>query len=630
MSILKNSWMQSSVSCGLAAAACVFTATPAAAQDAPPPPEQDTESGTGVSLVSGGYSTSATDLQIGQGDFPQALSLTRQYSSSMRPTHANTDGLQGWVWTTNLTMNIVPGILGGGDYPPDEPPPDTPGRYPWRYSITNGTGTVASFVEMDPITDPIIGPNYAGPFGSWGEKQPGNLSRVGDDLIYTGLDGTKHIFEGGTRQTFRDNELTFRTRMEAPDGTTLTFHGDLGSKAIFSNRGLAIVFEMEPDGKTWSKSCAVNLALHYLTPLSNCPSGVPSVTYQHASVSGYYSLVKATDQLGYQTSYGYSGDAQLTCIKLHGQSSCQVSNTYSNCKPIPNEPTDYMMNSNQQVLMQTFIDGQSITYDFAPERFCPLKPPGSGQYSAPISSDVTMTFSDGSTKTVTSDYEGFPRKIVDGLGRESVFTPGIQNFANRNTKIVSAHAPEGNRWDFEYYYDRVSRTTAYPKSGTGSLVSRTVFGTCGQPVATIDPRGNQTDIVYDANHCGILKKTLPADSAGIRPETRYNWAQRYAWIKNASGSFTQASSPVWVMVSEEMCRTSAADASGNCAAGAGDKVVTSYEYQQGSASKGSNVFRIGQAVTADGQTLRTCYRLDEYGRQISETQPKAGLTSCQS
>jgi hypothetical protein len=90
-----------------------------------------------------------------------------------------------------------------------------------------------------------------------------------------------------------------------------------------------------------------------------------------------------------------------------------------------------------------------------------------------------------------------------------------------------------------------------------------------------------------------------------------------------------ASQPLWLLTSEEHCRTSAADANGNCAAGASDEVVTTYEYSPASPSGPSNIVLMGAAVTSEGETLRTCFRYDVNGRAISETQPKAGLTSCQ-
>ena len=42
----------------------------------------------------------------------------------------------------------------------------------------------------------------------------------------------------------------------------------------------------------------------------------------------------------------------------------------------------------------------------------------------------------------------------------------------------------------------------------------------------------------------------------------------------------------------------------------------------------NNLLLRGTVVTADGQTLRTCYTYDDMGRKISETQPKGTGSSC--
>ncbi|MEO0419752.1 MAG: DUF6531 domain-containing protein [Pseudomonadota bacterium] len=615
------------------AIALCMSASGAMAQDAPPPPEQDTTSPTGVSLVTGGYSTSAVDLQIGEGEFPQALVLERQYSSNLNYTHGLMDGWRGWGWSTNLSMYITVGELGGGDFPPDEPNP-TNNRFPWRYGIAVGTGSVSSFVEQDPISDPIIGPNYQGPFGNWDNTRTGTLQRVGQDLIFTDVNGTRHIFEGGSRQTFLDNTPTFRTKLEAPDGTELLFHGNRGTDSVFSNRGVAILFEFDSDGISWTKACAVNLTEHYVTPTSNCPSGVPKVTYSHGPLTnGQRRLNSVTDRLGNTTTYQYTSEHQLDCIKMPGQSSCAIKNYYTNCNPIPGRPSNYSMNSEQKVYRQDIITGEQITYNFPLSQFCPLDPPGSGTgaYQSLPWYDRTMTLSDGSTRTVRAAYDGIPLKITDALGRQTNMVHGIQNFAGRPVIITKVTAPENNNWNYEYNgIGQVTKTTIKPKSGSGQQVWQTIYGgasVCNQPTAQIDANGNRTDIEYSSTHCGILKQTLPAGADGIRPQTRYTWVQKYAWTKNSSGGFTRAATPVWVMASQEFCRTTAASGSG-CAGGSSDEVVTTYEYQAGSSSKGSNVFRIGMAVTSEGETLRTCYRLDELGRPISETQPKANLSTC--
>jgi YD repeat-containing protein len=56
------------------------------------------------------------------------------------------------------------------------------------------------------------------------------------------------------------------------------------------------------------------------------------------------------------------------------------------------------------------------------------------------------------------------------------------------------------------------------------------------------------------------------------------------------------------------------------------KAVTSYEY--GAAGGAESLLVKGVAVTADGQTLRTCYSYDNWGRKISETSANASLASC--
>ncbi|MGN6594680.1 MAG: hypothetical protein ACTHKO_02050 [Sphingopyxis terrae] len=151
------------------------------------------------------------------------------------------------------------------------------------------------------------------------------------------------------------------------------------------------------------------------------------------------------------------------------------------------------------------------------------------------------------------------------------------------------------------------------------------FVTCNQPTWTRDGNGNQTDYAYDPTHGGLLTETGPADANGVRPQKRYEYVQRYAWLKNSSGTYSQAASPIWVKIREKYCISSAASA-GGCAAGTLDEVITEYEY--GPDSGPNNLLVRGIAVTADGQTLRTCYGYDRMGRKISETKPAANLTSC--
>ena len=111
---------------------------------------------------------------------------------------------------------------------------------------------------------------------------------------------------------------------------------------------------------------------------------------------------------------------------------------------------------------------------------------------------------------------------------------------------------------------------------------------------------------------------------GVRPQTRYTYAQAYAWIKNAAGAYVQASSPIWVLTSKRFCKTGAASGAG-CAI-AGDEVITTYEY--GPNSGPNNLLLRGTVVDSAGLKLRTCMTYDWQGNKISETKPMGTSTSC--
>jgi hypothetical protein len=161
-----------------------------------------------------------------------------------------------------------------------------------------------------------------------------------------------------------------------------------------------------------------------------------------------------------------------------------------------------------------------------------------------------------------------------------------------------------------------TRTAGYDAACSNAL-------TCNQPNWVTDWKGNKTDYTYDPAHGGVLTATGPAVN-GIRPQSRYAYTQRYAWLKNSSGSYARAASPIWVLTREANCRTTASTGSG-CTT-ASDEVVVNYDY--GADAGPNNLLLRGTAVTADGVTLRTCYSYDVRGNTISETRPKAGLASC--
>ena len=120
----------------------------------------------------------------------------------------------------------------------------------------------------------------------------------------------------------------------------------------------------------------------------------------------------------------------------------------------------------------------------------------------------------------------------------------------------------------------------------------------------------------------------PAPSSGAaRPLKLATYTQRYAYIKNSGGTLAAAASPIWMPATETQCQTATGSGVNTpvCDSGA-PQMVTTYEY--GAISTAESLLVKGIAVTADSQTLRTCYSYDNQGRKISETKPNANSVSC--
>lgn len=189
---------------------------------------------------------------------------------------------------------------------------------------------------------------------------------------------------------------------------------------------------------------------------------------------------------------------------------------------------------------------------------------------------------------------------------------------------------------FEYYYDnRGNRIQVKRNPKSNSTLPPTIWQAsysptcsnqriCNKPLTITDPNSNVTSFSYDPAHGGVLTETGPA-VGGIAPQKRFEYASRYAWIKNAAGSYIAAGNPIWVKVREKYCKTTAA-AGGSCAGGAVDEVSMDYDY--GPDGGPNNLLLRGIVATADGQALRTCFGYDADGRKVSETLPAANLSTC--
>jgi hypothetical protein len=427
-----------------------------------------------------------------------------------------------------------------------------------------------------------------------------------------------------------------------PDGTRLDFtysdstNGQL--RSVFSNRGWAILIESA------SKACAVNTALAYVTSSSACPSDAQTVTYGYAPAPSrpWVNVLTSMTKYGATRTFGYASNDHVDCITDPGQSACRVQNTYFACPYEPTQPLPQpKVRRYDPVISQTDAAGRTYQYVLGENR-CPYPSTSPNLDYRPFSGNSTLTSETAGGVTITSTAVTRPggqiESFTDPLSRVTSFAyDDPASGMTEEGEVREAVYPEGNK--VEYLRDargNVSSETRRAKPGSGlpdetttSVYPATCSNsfTCNKPTSVTDARGNTTAFTYNTTHGGVLTETGPAVN-GIQAVKRYAYAQYYAWLKTSGVGYAPAAGPVWLLAEERACRTTAT--TGNaCTGGGADEIVISYEYQAGNASKPSNLLLLGKVVSADGQSLRTCYGYDRDGNKIWETSPRAGLGNCQ-
>ncbi|MBB4100054.1 hypothetical protein [Sphingomonas kyeonggiensis] len=590
-----------------------------------------------MSYRSGALSLSEEDLSIG-GGAPTGLSLHRNYNSGVTGIGPGAN----WTFNADGYVSIEALPLYPGDVP-------VTGNEPYVYNVVIGGKTIG-FLGGSVYGGPN-GPFAGGPVGTYQPALPSGAQLVFNgsnpftgNYTFTDSDGSVANFSPGPSGRI--------TNLTMPDGTRLEYTYISGQtvKFISSNRGWALLFESA------TKVCAVNLAQSYVTAGSTCPADAQSVTY--GTVSSTYTsgagmpLLTSATRGNQTTTYTYNAKDHLNCVRDPGQAVCKIQTTYTEC---PNDPNglgiQYQLHLRDYVSSQQDATGKAYAFSYANGSAFPAGCPKGQQdpnedFRAFTASTATMTENGSASTVVTLDPSGMPSEIADPLGRKSSF--GLEAVSGPwgsyilDTTIKSVARPEGNyeTYAFDARGNITGKTVkAKPGSGLADLVTGAVYPascgntkTCNKPTSVTDPRSNATSYTYDATHGGVLTETAPADANGIQAVKRYAYAQRYAWIKNASGGFSQAASPVWLLSEERSCRATATVGNA-CAGGAADEVIVAYDYGPSTGSVGNNLLLRGKTVTAqdsDGaiRSLRTCYGYDRDGNKIWETSPRAGLAAC--
>jgi len=594
----------------------VMLAQPARAQVSAPP-THDTLSATGVSYANGSFNWQEQDLSIGGED---GLSLNRIYLST------SADGNFAPGWTHNLFSLIrnqpVP-------TPPDIMPPP-PQFQAWSFNIIVGNATYI-FVGGDAY------PNQGKPVGTYQSAADNGAS-----LIYTGTNATGFY----TLTTADGSVINFNGGLNSrisnwtkPDGTRLDYSYGT-NMMVMSNRGYAIIVE----GKT--KACAVNLAHTYVAPGGACPTGVPTVTYGYTTGTFNTStqLLTSATKAGKTTTYGYVGADHLGCVKAPSQSTCRISNQYGTCPENPSDPsTHYSWRYFDPVLLQTTGTGETYSYGYGTPASnvatcnsldANSNPTNEWRFAPGV---VAMTTNTAAVTKVQTSTAGTLMFLSDPLGHQTTADyTGNGVYDLEQSQLVKDTTPEGIEGDYAYD-SRGNFTSKTTKAKTGSGLSNIVTSaaypatctdpkTCNKPSSTTDGRGGVANYTYDTNSGEVLSEMQPAPTTGAaRPLKLYTYVQKYAYVLNSGGTLVPAAYPVWVPNTVTQCQTVAGSSTATCDAAA-SQMVTTYEY--GANGTADNLLVHGLAVTADGQTLRTCYGYDTQGNKISETKPRAALAVC--
>ncbi|HEX8532603.1 MAG TPA: RHS repeat domain-containing protein, partial [Allosphingosinicella sp.] len=418
----------------------------------------------------------------------------------------------------------------------------------------------------------------------------------GTNPVVYDKDGSKWKFAptGNSQSDYPDYYLVSITRA---DGEVLSYNyasipllGDIRNKlrSIVSSSGFEMRFEWGAAGP--AKVTLLNRKLVHCAPLATSCSGGghnwPTIAWSQdtsgsvsATTSGARTITYGVKQQG----AAVETTNQFTTWEWHSTitSGSGVTRTYTTRSDSAEESTPIYYGP-------TFF---RLGYCNVASRVWRVQSPaGTWNYNYTLAdnantcADIVRTNPDGAQASRIGST------FYDELGRARTYvfrgTPGENGRAKDIRTVSSITQPEGDKASFVYddEYGRLNLQSAtltpkptlgaptltwawsYPASCTGPQM---VY--CNKPSYELDAKGNRTDYTYDPVHGGVLTKTLPAGSNGVRPQIRYTYQQLSAKVLNASGQLVEEA-PIWKLVSTSQCRTQA-----SCQ-GTADEVVTSYTY----------------------------------------------------
>lgn len=633
------------------------------------PPDIKAIDGAGVNLVSGYPHPSVTTVSIGPKgrDLSHALSYT--WGVGLQPD-LRTDLWYGGVYTTfgNLSDSL---------------------GYPQMSCVSNASWTGAGIpVMVSAMGDSEKFCYYNGIFYSDRKRGSTLVKNVSGTYTFTTRDGTRYTADPSKGPSIFGCTTTaaitavlpcaFFTSMVRPDGYQVDLNYETASvvlngtsvlvarlRSVVSGTGYRLrfmfAFESTPDAnsltawQTESGVVASNGAVDYCGVLSaTCTYSRTWPTANFSADPGYNLTnlgdhgISVANSGGQTTTYttttfppptlSSSSYARITHMKAPTSATQETwSATYDNYIVCYSYGMAWQCSSKRLGLVKSVVT-KAGTWNYS-YLYEDMGTP-TNNFASPVYYFWQTTSAGPNGSTLTARYN-----LKDGQLYSVWGTNGYANFSTDGTKrVLSAGDDEGRNYTF-VYDDRGNTLEKHQVAAAGSGYPDLVISanydtvcanqvTCNKPNWIRDANGNQTDFTYDPIHGGVLTKTLPAVLSGntmVRPQTRYSYVQRYAWVKNSVGTMTRAATPIWVLDRESYCKTQGPNATNTgCAAlnadGTSDEVVTQYDY--GPDSGPNNLLLMGMTVTADGVTRRTCYGYNPLGNKISETTPNALLASC--
>jgi RHS repeat-associated protein len=563
-------------SCSIAFGALLATtalSAPALAQTAPsgPPPLHDTVDANGVDLISGQFRYSLTEAVLGAGE--GAVSLMRFVG----------DGADRTNWS-------------GGLYTASD-----------GFVYAEFGGTADSFSCSGAICTSRTG---------------NGATLVGN--VYTASDGTRIEYRSGTRindyplQGFNCPNGTHRgdcaipISITKPNGMKFTIswrivekctvqapncEGGIGTgfyrfQGVTSSAGYSfdITYLTDNPGQFDAPQTDwyIKTGVTFANSVTACTSACPSLTY---STTGPFTI---TDGLGRQWKPGNSsiqrpGDTSPSTVATLGPNGVTsvtnygVTTTYSR---------SVVGNVSTMTVTDALSNSQVVTGDIAKHRITSVK-------------DEL-----NNTTSYQHDASGRPTRVTLPEGNYTQLTYDARGNVTE-TRMVSK--TPGTPAD-------IVTTASYPATCTNSK-------TCNQPTSTKDPRGNQTDYTYDANHGGVLTITSPAPGAGaVRPKTSFGYTLTTPPV------FGQPS--IYLLTSTSACQTldscsGSADETRRTVAYAGNVLPTTVTASDGTGTlSASNVMTYdpaGNLLTVDGPLAGTAdtttFRYDAVRRQVGTISP---------